>query len=228
MELALDLNAMIPFWGKDSILAPCYQSEANRKSCIETIAVHEFGHALGIRHEQDRSDVPSPCDREESFQPGAGTTFGDFDADSIMNYCKAGRILMGANLSEQDKRGIQALYGEGGAVNGGTADIGRPNVVVTSLIPFAPYPLPSGSLAFVDIQYRGVTDPSKLPKGPYSIEIEDGDRTALPNVKLEADPRAPNAYRAHGPWMIKDGPGRKARIYWNGRVVREIDLGPKQ
>jgi hypothetical protein len=49
------------------------------------VAVHEFGHAIGIYHEQDRVD--STCTQgEEPLRSGARHV-GDYDPLSIMNYC---------------------------------------------------------------------------------------------------------------------------------------------
>ncbi|SMF60130.1 hypothetical protein [Pseudobacteriovorax antillogorgiicola] len=69
--------------------------------------VHEFGHALGLRHEHARTDAPVNCQTGESA-PEAGhiVYFGDdFDSDSVMGYCN------GTNdLSADDIATLDALY----------------------------------------------------------------------------------------------------------------------
>jgi hypothetical protein len=93
-------------------LRPC-STTANR-DCIEVVALHEFGHVLGFLHENERSDGPPPYDGAGSCNLSAfgGTELGDWDYDSIMNYCNQGRGVQ-ETLSEGDIFGLRRTYSLG-------------------------------------------------------------------------------------------------------------------
>lgn len=87
----------------------CTPCALDRKGSIEKIAVHEFGHAIGFAHEQNRTEAPEWCKNERQG------TYGDwyvtiYDPDSIMNYCNS-RWQNGGLLSPLDIRTVQVLYG---------------------------------------------------------------------------------------------------------------------
>lgn len=93
---------------------------------IDETAVHEFGHAIGLQHEHARTDSPvytkdlrgepepdleiSNCPdyaRSEKAvdHPELNKYMGDFDPDSVMNYCSKKSVL-----SAKDIAAINQLY----------------------------------------------------------------------------------------------------------------------
>jgi hypothetical protein len=101
------------------------QATIDPKAVIISAALHEFGHALGFRHEHRRADAKPGlgCADRHPAKDGDPELVGDqqylttaYDANSIMNYCP----LFGSfftSLSEADVIGLQNAYGAG---DGGT------------------------------------------------------------------------------------------------------------
>lgn len=82
---------------------------ADPDECIYKIAVHEFGHAIGFAHEQNRPDAPDWCVDERQGTNG-DSLIGGWDLASVMNYCNPDWNGNGV-LSPTDKRAVQELYG---------------------------------------------------------------------------------------------------------------------
>ena len=117
MTLNFSFNNWRGFWHGDSNF-PC--NGAGREGCIKDIAIHEFGHALGFSHEQNRPDTPAYCQAssgtarqgEDGTELYPGLTV--WDPYSVMNYCSPSGYWQGNGvLSAYDVAGMQHYYGVG-------------------------------------------------------------------------------------------------------------------
>jgi len=124
MSEGMVLNMDFQAWGTGC------NTSGRRELCIKAIAVHEFGHAIGIAHEQNRADTPDTCNDAPQGTNG-DVTVGDWDAQSVMNYCNQVYVNNGI-LSQGDIATVQAAY----------AFLETPQQSLPTVAPVQPQPTP--------------------------------------------------------------------------------------
>ena len=97
----MDLNFTFKY------LNPDCQVAGKRESCIKSLAIHEFGHALGFLDEDTDGKGNAACNDSGG---SIGWKLSSSDRESVMNYCNP-RWNGGGKLSLIDIKDIQSLYG---------------------------------------------------------------------------------------------------------------------
>lgn len=112
-EASFGDSMILNFTFNDSEMAGCKQTADN---CILSIAIHEFGHALGYLHEQDSPELPlwcrkklDPNDIQVADAALKAKMLTDWDEFSVMDYC-FDIYKTRLQLSDCDIAGYHKLY----------------------------------------------------------------------------------------------------------------------
>lgn len=97
----MTLNFQFKKWGTNC--------QAQPEACIPAIAVHEFGHALGFSHEDNRTDTPEECKRDMHQGVDGDYYVTQYDRESVMNYCTK-PYLGNGKLSKLDIEAVSKVY----------------------------------------------------------------------------------------------------------------------
>ncbi len=173
----------------------CRKNGKSLKECIEFTAVHEFGHILGLSHEQNRRDdiFTSPCHFDDPLSDNVhgNTYFTEYDPDSIMNYCRQ-KYYGDSNLSKMDEFAVKVYYGRIPSYGEDTGVLEIPRVMVSG----RPYK------ASMVISSKGFRLLSAIPIG-NSRKDQSAIRTIyyhpfvdLPMVRSTRNGRVVNIFRA--------------------------------
>ncbi|MDQ3233731.1 MAG: hypothetical protein M3Q07_18080 [Pseudobdellovibrionaceae bacterium] len=143
-------------------------------------AVHEFGHAMGLLHEHERTDAPGCGDYDDEVRNSDRNVYvGSFDANSIMNYCHNSSLT---NLSPGDVNGLKYLYPALGSSNNGAKPLPTPT----------PTPTPDQVKAFGPFDHNVSLILTTLPntEGRYvnftvAVDVEDHPSCEYDHVIVE-------------------------------------------